>query len=106
MFLKKTNSLKFTDDSCVEFVDRETVKYREGDYSVLVWVDYYKVRFLSYGRVVNIDRVEKWDTFPDGATPNIDSIKRNEIFTKIESYCKSKGWPVKRRVTYTKGVKP
>jgi hypothetical protein len=63
----------------------------------VIWVDYFKVRFLSYGRVVDIDGVEKWDTFPDDATPNIDSSKRSEIFNKVEEYCKYKGWPVKKR---------
>jgi hypothetical protein len=30
--------MKFSDGSCVEYIDRETIKYKEGDYSVLIWV--------------------------------------------------------------------
>ena len=77
MFRRKSNSLNFSDGSWVEYVDRETIKYREGDYSVLVWVDYFKTRFLCYGRAINIDAIEVWDTYPDDAISEIDSKKRD-----------------------------
>jgi hypothetical protein len=78
----------FEDGSSVEWVDKETLKYIRGKFSVLVWVDF-EPGFFSTGRIVKSSSIEKWKTSPEGVTDEIDDASRNEIINKIKLYYKS-----------------
>jgi hypothetical protein len=59
MSRKKT----FDNGSYVEWVDRETLKYTSGDFSVLVWVDF-EPGLFSGGRIIKASSIKNWDAKP------------------------------------------
>ena len=58
----------FDDGSSIEWVDKETLKYSEQGFSVLVWVDYYRESFLKFGRVINASSIIKWNVYPESSS--------------------------------------
>ena len=80
----------FDDGSSVEWIDKETIKYTEGDYSLLIWVDF-EPGFFSYGRTIKSASIETWDTKPRGESKLIDENKKQDIIDKIQRYYKSFG---------------
>jgi len=87
----------FNDGSSIEWIDRETLQYLEGEFSVLVWVDF-EPGFFSNGKIIKASSIIKWDTKPDECTELIDEIKKKEIIDKIQQYYKS--FKKKCRVEY------
>lgn len=79
----------FNDGSSIEWVDKETLKYSEKEFSVLIWVDYYKAGFLTYGRVIKASSIVNWNTRAEGSLEMINTSKKYEIIVKIQSYYKS-----------------
>lgn len=79
----------FNDGSSIEWVDKETLKYSEKEFSVLIWVDYYKVGFLTYGRVIKASSIVNWNTTAEGSLEIINASKKHEIIEKIQQYFKS-----------------
>lgn len=75
----------FDDNSIVEWVDKETLKYTEGAYSVLVWVDF-EPGFFSNCRIIKSSSISTWKTKPDDSSEEIDGDKRQEIINKIKKY--------------------
>ncbi len=88
----------FDDDSSIEWVDKETLKYSESGFSVLIWVDYYKVGFLTYGRVIKTSSIVNWNTKAGDSIEKINSGKKQEIIEKVQLYYKSLN--TKYRVEY------
>jgi len=76
----------FDDGSSIEWIDKETLRYSEKEASVLIWVDYYKVGFLSYGRVVKTSSIMNWNTQLNGSSKIIDANKKQEIIEKLQLY--------------------
>ena len=79
----------FNDGSSIEWVDKETLKYSEKEFSVLIWVDYYKIGFFKYGRVIKASSIEKWNTEAESSIELISANKKNEIIKKIQLYYES-----------------
>ncbi|GLI34002.1 hypothetical protein [Desulforhabdus amnigena] len=84
MSRKKT----FDDGSYVEWVDRETLKYTSGDFSVLVWVDF-EPGLFSGGRIIKASSIKNWDAKPAGSPATIDEDIKQDIINKIQQYYKS-----------------
>lgn len=75
----------FDDGSSVEWVDKETVRYSEGEFSVLIWVDF-EPGFWSSGRVIRSSSIKNWSATPTGCSATIDAEKKREIIDKIQRY--------------------
>jgi len=75
----------FDDGSIVEWIDRETLKYTTGDYSVLVWVDF-EPGFFAGGRILKASSINKWDAKPKDAPSLIGKDTKQEIIKKILKY--------------------
>jgi hypothetical protein len=75
----------FEDGSSIEWIDRETLRYRKGDFSVSIWVDFAPGFFVK-GRILAQSSITNWATKPDGAPSLIDGEQRNEIIEKIQEY--------------------
>lgn len=82
-----TNKLNFPDGSCLEWVDRETLRYSEKDMSVLIWVDY-EPGFFSAGRVIKAASIDKWISAGPMNASEIEEDKKQEIIRKIRQYYK------------------
>ena len=82
------------DGSSVEWVDKETLKYVEGDFSLLIWVDF-EPGFFSNGKVIKASSMKTWNTTPKDGNKIIDDKKRQEIIEKIQQYYK-KYWKKSR----------
>jgi hypothetical protein len=81
---------KLIDGSQIEWVDKETLRYSENGYSVLIWVDFEAGLFKS-GRVIKLSSLSNWQTRPKDKSDIIDELKKNEIVEKIKHYYKSMG---------------
>jgi hypothetical protein len=82
--------ITFDDGSSVEWVDKETLQYREGNYSALIWVDF-EPGIFSSGKVIKASSINKWGSKPEDASGHIDERKKNEIIEKIMMYYKAFG---------------
>lgn len=78
----------FDDGSVIEWVDRETLRYSEGNFSSLIWVDFEPGIFNS-GRIINSSSIVRWERSPPGSPEDIDMDKRKEILSKIQLYYQS-----------------
>lgn len=81
-----SNKKIFKDGSFLEWVDKETLRYVEGGFNVLVWVDYFEEGLFSNGRVIKASSLVKWDSKPQNYSETIDELKKNEIINKIKEY--------------------
>ncbi len=80
----------FDDGSSVEWIDRETLKYSRGEFSVLVWIDS-EPGVFSTGRIIRMSSIRNWETSPEGCSDQIDDNVRKEIIDKILLYFKNRG---------------
>lgn len=78
---------KFDDGSTLSWKDRETLEYTEGDYTLLVWVDFMPGLFSS-GRILKLESLSEWTSSPEGAAAPIPNGKKDEIKSKVISYYK------------------
>jgi hypothetical protein len=69
----------------IEWVDRETVAYRSGGLSVLIWVDY-EAGLLSRGRVIHSESIDQWvDTASVPVRP-VSPSERESIIAAVQQY--------------------
>lgn len=79
----------FDDGSVVEWVDKETLRYTNGSFSVLVWVDF-EPGFFSTGRIIKASSIKKWDTFPNGDIETVNDMQKRDIIERIQKYYESR----------------
>lgn len=77
---------KFDDGSYINWKSKESVMYVDGEFSVEVWVDYFRSGFFSTGRIIKYPSVMKWSTRPTGYSEIINNEKRDEIIEKIKVF--------------------
>ena len=78
----------FPDGSSLEWVNRETVEYKEGDFSVLVWIDF-EDSFFSNRKVIKASSIKTWNSKPENSPEKIDESKKQEIIGKVQQYYKN-----------------
>jgi hypothetical protein len=83
-----TTKIIFNDGSSIEWVDKETIKYIEGKFSLLIWVDF-APGFFSNERIIKTNSMKSWNTTPESGNKLIDDKKRQNIIEKIHQYYKS-----------------
>lgn len=76
----------FSDGSSLEWVDRETLRYIEGDCALSIWVDYFSKGLFSAGRVIKVSSMKKWDSKPNGISEVVGKEKTQDIIEKIKEY--------------------
>lgn len=76
------------DGSSLEWVDKETLKYTEGRFTVLIWVDF-EAGFFSGGRIIKYSSLASWNTKPEGCSSAIEEKKKREILMKVQQYYRS-----------------
>lgn len=76
---------KFSDGSAIEWVDKESLKYLENCFQIVVWVDF-ESGFFSQGRVIKASSITHWNISPIGCSDVVDNDKRDEILNKLEHY--------------------
>lgn len=72
-------------NSSIEWVDKETLRYTENGFSVLVWVDY-EPGFFSRGRIIKSSSIVKWDEKPDNGSDLIEPWQKQKIIGEIQKY--------------------
>ena len=87
-------SYRFEDGSSIEVVDRETLRYAEGGFEALIWVDA-EPGFFKGGRVIKASSIERWNRTPSGASPEIDAEQRRKIVDKALQYYRHYGAKVR-----------
>ena len=73
------------DDSVIEWIDKETLKYSENDFSVSIWVDF-EPGFFNSGRIIKASSLEYWNRMPEGYSKLIAPNKKEEILAKVQDY--------------------
>jgi hypothetical protein len=74
--------------SSLTWVDRETVRYTEGEFSALVWVDY-EPGFFARGRIIRTSSLATWETTPANAQREISPEQKQRIGADIQEYFRS-----------------
>lgn len=76
----------FDDGSSIEWEDRQSLKYDEGNgYMALIWVDD-EPGFFSRGMVLMIQSLDRWREAPTGCSLEISNEKKQEIVNKVRKY--------------------
>ena len=81
----KGNDFRFEDGSAIEWVDRETLRYSEGEFSLLIWVDF-GPGFFSRSRVLDVSRLKTWTTKPATTSPSLTDADRERVLRKVADY--------------------
>ena len=81
----KKSQQEFSDGTTLEWIDRETIRYTEGQSYVDIWVDF-APGFFSKGRVLRKSSLEQWTETPDSTSSQFDSKKLAEIIDKVQQY--------------------
>lgn len=89
MFFKIKNKFFFDDNSSIRWLTKESFEYKEGDFVVEIWADYYKAGLFKYGRAFEVSALKEWDSFLEGEE-YINEDKLRDIKRKIKIYCTSK----------------
>jgi hypothetical protein len=76
-----SNKQTFKDGSSIEWEDKETLKYIEGDLTVFIWVDY-EPGFFSRGRIIKSFSMSR------GFSESFETNKKQEIIEKVKRYFK------------------
>lgn len=84
----------FDDGSSIEWIDKETLRYRQGECFALIWVDFEPGIFNS-GRVLKGSSLRNWE-MPEEHSEEIDADNKREIIAKVQEYYRSQN--VKCRV--------
>jgi hypothetical protein len=79
----------FVDGSFIEWKDRETISYVDGDKSVDVWVDF-EPGFFSSGRIVMLPSIDYWIVNATGEKLKITDSEKKAVITKIGEYYSAK----------------
>ena len=80
-----TNTIKFTDGSSIEWVDKETLRYSDASHSVLVWVDF-EPGFFNSGRIIKASSIIRWESYPPNESLEISIDIRERILGKVKEY--------------------
>ena len=75
----------FSNAISVEWVDRETLRYSEDGYSVLVWVDYDSGLFNNT-RIIKLSSIVLWEKRPGNTPEVIESGQKEKIIEYIQRY--------------------
>lgn len=76
---------RFDDGTTIEWVDRETLRFSDGDFSALIWVDFGPGLF-SRERVLDVSRLKNWTTTPKGVSTSLTETDRDKILRRVEEY--------------------
>lgn len=79
----------FEDGSSLSWKDKETLEYIEGDFILLIWVDFMPGLF-STGRILKLESISEWTSHPEGLKTTISDEKREEIKSKVFAYYKER----------------
>ena len=85
-----SKKLTFPDGSTMEWIDRETLRYVEGNLSVAIWTDF-EPGLFSRGRVVRASAIKRWSTPPGTEMSPIDDATRERVIQKIRLYYDHRG---------------
>lgn len=66
----------------VQWVDRETVRFVDGNRSALIWVDV-EAGFFSHGRIIHVASITKWEDTGTGSGDPINSAERDKIVSVV-----------------------
>jgi hypothetical protein len=72
----------------IKYVDRESIKYTDGAYSIDVWVNFGPKWFGVPKRIIMTKSIDKWEKAPDGENLNIDEKTKALIIERIREYYK------------------
>ena len=83
-----SKSYLLDDGSSLEWVDKETLRYKESSFSALIWVDF-EPGIFNGGRVIKSYSLTSWESRPEGSSSIIEVNKKQEILTKVQQYYRS-----------------
>ena len=70
-------------DYRIDSIDRETVAYRSGGLTVLIWVDF-EPGFFSRGRVIHTDSIERWLDSGSNEVRPVTEAERDTIISAVQ----------------------
>ena len=82
--------LHFDDGSRMEWIDRETLRYVDGNLAVAIWTDF-EPGIFSSGRVVRESEIKRWSTSPEDSGSALDEATRARVIEKVQQYYRHHG---------------
>ncbi|MDZ4157399.1 MAG: hypothetical protein U1E09_12675 [Methylococcales bacterium] len=75
----------FDDASVIEWIDKETLRYSEKDFSVSIWVDF-EPGFFKSGRIIKASSIKNCNNNAEDKLEKITTSKKEEILAKVQNY--------------------
>lgn len=75
----------FFDGTTLEWLDRESLKYTDNGYVVIIWVDY-GAGLFKVKRKLKTESLSEWNEIPENGTKEIGEYKKKEIILKVQLY--------------------
>jgi hypothetical protein len=88
------NVFMLDDGSSIQWVDKESLAYKENGFEVTVWVDF-EPGFFSRGRILKLSSLGSWSKWPDTGSNVIGREKRDEIIEKVKKYYSAQNKPLR-----------
>lgn len=79
------SKMHFDDGSSIEWVDKESLRYRKERCSALIWVDF-EPGFFRRGRIVKASSLAGWESPTPGCSEPMDARTKQEILRKVLEY--------------------
>lgn len=79
----------FEDGSIIEWLDKETLRYKRNNCYIDIWVDWKETGWFSSTRIIKISLLKNWNCQSD-TTRIIDDADKKDIIDKINQYFKKK----------------
>ena len=74
----------------MEWIDRETLRYVDGNLAVAIWTDF-EPGIFSSGRVVRESEIKRWSTSPEDGGSALDEATRARVIEKVQQYYRHHG---------------
>ena len=69
----------------IDWVDRETLAFRSGRLTALIWVDF-EPRFFSRGRILHTDSITQWVDSKSQYIREVTQAERDFIISAVQSH--------------------
>ncbi|KPC50707.1 hypothetical protein [Amantichitinum ursilacus] len=79
------NKTSIGNSAYIEWMDSETLRYSDGEFSALVWVDY-ETGFFSAERIIRSSSIEEWEKMPEGCSGEIEPLYKEAIIKGVQRY--------------------
>jgi hypothetical protein len=78
----------FEDGSVIEWLDKETLRYKKNKCYIDVWVDWKETGWFSSTRIIKVSLLKNWNCTDNTINKIINDVDKKDIIDKINQYLK------------------